>query len=214
MASGNANRLLAFGGAGTLIAVLLGLIGWMVLNQPARGAPDQAFSLSDTRGGTVDQSVLKGRPSLIYFGYTNCPEVCPTTLIEMADWLNALGPDGRDLQALFFTVDPERDTLDVLRPYVASISDRIVGVTGSPAEMEKASKAWLVYSRKTGEGEDYHMRHSTSLLMIGANGRLQGMIPYGTPREEAIAKIRNTLLTGAPPAPSAARDDARRERAG
>lgn len=209
MASGNANRLLAFGGAGTLVAVLLGLIAWMMLNQPARGAPEQSFSLQDTRGGTVDQSVFHGRPSIVYFGYTNCPEVCPTTLIEMADWLNELGPAGKDVQALFFTVDPERDTLDVLRPYVASISDRIVGVTGSSAEMQKAATAWLVHTRKTGDGEDYHMRHSTSLLMIGANGRLQGLIPYGTPKDEALDKIRAALLRNAQPERSAAQDGLR-----
>ena len=199
MASGNANRLLALGGAGVLVIALVGVISWMAFNQPARGAPEQPFSLSDTRGGTVDQSVFHGRPSLVYFGYTNCPDVCPTTLIEMADWLNELGPEAKDVQALFFSVDPERDTLDVLQPYVASISDRIVGVTGSSAEMEKAAKAWLVYARKAGEGADYHMRHSTSLLMIGANGRLQGLIPYGTPKDEAMQKIRSVLLKNAAP---------------
>lgn len=195
MTSSNANRTLALGGAGALVVVLLGLIGWMLSQQPARGAPDEPFTLSDTRGAKIDQTIFKGRPSIVYFGYTNCPDVCPTTLIELADWLRDLGPAGQSIQALFFTVDPERDTLDVLGPYVASISDRIIGITGSSAEMEKASKAWMVYARKTGEEDgDYHMRHSTSLLLIGANGRLQGMIPYGTPKDEALRKIRDVLL--------------------
>ena len=195
MTSPHANRALALGGAGILVVVLLGMIGWMLSQQPARGAPDEPFHLSDTHGAPVDQSIFKGRPSIVYFGYTNCPDVCPTTLIEVADWLRDLGPEGDPIQALFFTVDPERDTADVLGPYVASISDRITGITGSPAEMAKASKAWLIYARKTGEdGDDYHMRHSTSLLLIGANGRLQGMIPYGTPKDEALRKIRDALL--------------------
>lgn len=101
------------------------------------------FAAKRCLGRTVTEHVFEARPSLVYFGYANCPEVCPTTLIKMADWLNELGPEGRELQALFFTIDPERDTPDVLGPYVASISDRIVGVTGSKAEMHKASQAGL-----------------------------------------------------------------------
>lgn len=90
MTSSNANRTLALGGAGALVVVLLGLIGWMLSQQPARGAPDEPFTLSDTRGAKVDQTIFKGRPSIVYFGYTNCPDVCPTTLIELADWLSTL----------------------------------------------------------------------------------------------------------------------------
>ncbi|KQQ91510.1 SCO family protein [Aureimonas sp. Leaf324] len=194
----SANRMLAIGGLVTLLGVLLTAVGFVYVGQAEHSAVKRPFALVDTAGRTVTEHVFEGRPSLVYFGYTNCPEVCPTTLIEMADWLNELGPEGRDLQALFFTIDPERDTPDVVGPYVASISDRIVGVTGSEAEMHKASQAWLVVARKNGDGNDYHMKHTTSLLLVGRDGRLKGLIPYATPREEAIDKIRQVLLRQEP----------------
>ncbi len=192
--NGTANRLLAFGGIGVLLVGLLVVLGSVFLGRAEHSAVKRPFQLVDTRGHAVDETIFRGRPSLVYFGYTNCPEVCPTTLIEMTDWLRELGPEGEGLQALFFTVDPQRDTPEVMTAYVGSISDRILGVTGSEAEMRKASDGWLVHASKDGEGDNYHMRHSTSLLMIGSDGRLKGLIPYETPREQAIERIRAALL--------------------
>lgn len=188
------NRILAIGCLVTLLGVLFTALGFVYVGQAKNAAIKRPFELVDTTGRKVTEHVFEGRPSLVYFGYTNCPEVCPTTLIEMADWLNELGPEGQDLQALFFTIDPERDTPDVMAPYVASISDRIVGVTGSQEDMRKASESWLIVARKDGDGKDYHMKHTTSLLLVGRNGRLQGLIPYGTSRSDAIARIRQVLL--------------------
>ncbi|WP_279482956.1 SCO family protein [Aureimonas sp. SK2] len=193
-----ANRMLAIGGIVALLGILFAAIGFVVVGQAEHTAVKRPFELVDTHGRTVTEDVFRGRPSLVYFGYTNCPEVCPTTLMEMADWLGELGPAGDEIQALFFTIDPERDTPDVMAPYVASISDRIVGVTGSAEEMRKASQAWLVVARKDGDGGNYHLRHTTSLLMVGSDGRLKGLIPYGAAREEAIDKIRQVLLRAGP----------------
>ncbi len=199
----SATRMLVFGGVGFLLLGLSIVLGIVYVGRGDLTAHRQPFQLVDTQGHAVTESVFQGRPTLLYFGYTNCPEVCPTTLIEMADWLNALGPDGERLQALFFTVDPARDTADVMGPYIASISNRITGVTGSEEEMRKATESWFVTAQQKGGGSagSYNMRHTTSLLLVGPNGRLQGLIPYGTPREEAIDKIRQVLLRG--PAPSA-----------
>lgn len=190
-------RLLAVGGTFALVAVLLVVMGTVYVGRSETQPIKQPFALVDMHGEPVDEGVFEGRPSLVYFGYTSCPEVCPTTLIEMSDWLEALGQDGRDVQALFFTVDPERDTPDVLAPYVASISDRIRAVTGEPEEMRKALRYWLAQAERRGEGERYSMSHSTALLLIGADGRMRGFIPYGTGRDEAIDQIRRTLLRGA-----------------
>lgn len=197
-----ANRMLAIGALVALLGVLFTAVGFVYVGQAEHSAVKRPFELVDMAGRTATEHVFDGRPSLVYFGDTNCPEVCPTTLIEMAEGLNELGLEGRDLQALFFTVDPERDTPDVMGPYVASISDRIVGVTGSEAEMCKASQAWLIVARKDGDGNDDHMKHTTSMLLVGRDGRLKGLIPHGTPREEAIDKIRHVLLRQAP-APTA-----------
>ncbi|WP_062226979.1 SCO family protein [Aureimonas frigidaquae] len=186
-------RLLAIGAIGALMTLLLGVIAWTALDKPS-GSPDAPFQLVSTRGGTVDQSIFKGRPSIVYFGYTHCPEVCPTTLYEVSGWLQALGDEGKDLQTLFFTVDPERDTVDILKPYLAAFSDRITGITGDPQEVRKVTDGWLVTAEQRGTAERYSMRHTTSLLLVGANGRLAGLIPYEATQEEAIAKIRAVLL--------------------
>ncbi|MCO4319248.1 SCO family protein [Phyllobacterium sp. 21LDTY02-6] len=159
------------------------------------GPFNAAFTLVDDTGAKVDKSVFHGRPMLAYFGYTRCPEVCPTTLFELSAWLQQLGPEGKDLKTYFFSVDPERDTQEVLHGYVTAFSDRIRGVTGDPAEMRKVIDGWRVYARKEpAEDGDYHMSHTMALLMIGADGRLKGLIPYGTSAEEAISKIRTVLL--------------------
>lgn len=187
------DRLLVIGGLSVLVALLLGVMVFTAFSRP-HGSATAPFELSSTRGGTIDQTVFQGRPSLLYFGYTHCPEVCPTTLVDMTQWLELLGPEGEELQAFFFTVDPERDGLEVMGPYVSAFSDRIVGVTGAPEEMRKVTDAWLVTAEQRGTPENYSMRHMTSIYLVGANGRLAGLIPYGTTPEEAAAKIRDVLL--------------------
>ncbi|MCY1666514.1 SCO family protein [Rhizobium sp. SL86] len=193
----NPMALLAIGIAGIFFAGLVGIMFWVSADSArARTGPfDAKFSLVDDRGAPVDQTLFKGRPSLVYFGYTHCPEVCPTTLFEVAGWLNKLGPEGEKLKAYFFTIDPARDTPDVMHAYVTSITDRITGITGSAEEMKKVTDGWMIHAARTyGDDSDYHMSHTTSLLLIGADGRLKGMIPYGEDDDLALKKIRNTLL--------------------
>lgn len=190
------DRLLVIGGLSVLVALLLGVMVFTAFSRP-QGSATAPFQLVTTEGGSIDQTAFQGRPSLLYFGYTHCPEVCPTTLVDMAQWLDLLGPEGEALQAFFFTVDPARDGLDVMGPYVSAFSDRIVGVTGEPDEMRKVTDAWLVTAEQRGTQENYSMRHMTSIYLVGANGRLAGLIPYGTTPEQAAAKIRDVLLTPA-----------------
>lgn len=180
---------------GVLFISLVSLIVSMGLSTPATGKFKTAFSLEDDRGNPVDQSIFKGHPALVYFGYTHCPEVCPTTLYEVADWLQALGDQGKDLKTYFFTVDPERDTPQIMHDYVTAFSDRITGITGASSEMQKVIDGWSIHARKVpAEGGDYHMDHSASLFLVGPDGRLKGMIEYNTPREEALSEIRDVLL--------------------
>ena len=187
------NRLLAIGGLATLMAFLVGVLAYTAIARPS-GKPDAPFQLTSTRGESVDQTVFKGRPSLVYFGYTHCPEVCPTTLYEMSGWLHELGAEGDRLQALFFTIDPERDTPEVLGPYVEAFSDRITGITGDKAEMRKVLDAWLVTANENASGESYSMSHTMSVFLVGADGRLKGMLPYEVTMEDAVARIRDLLL--------------------
>lgn len=178
---------------GALVALMVSLY----LSEPRTGPFDRQFSLVDDRGNVVDQSIFRGHPALVYFGYTHCPEACPTTLYEVADWLGTLGDQGRALKAYFFSIDPERDTQEVMHDYVTAFSSRIMGITGTPEEMRKVSDGWFIHAAKLpSEDGNYHMSHTVSLLMIGADGRLKGLIPYGTDRDEALAKIRDALLGG------------------
>ncbi len=105
-----------------------------VTGQAAVGGP---FSLTDQNGRPITEAALKGKPTLIFFGFTHCPDVCPTALFEMSEIFNALGPDAGKAQAFFVSVDPERDTPDVLKSYVSSFSPQIVGLSGTPEATEQ-----------------------------------------------------------------------------
>lgn len=181
--------------SGLFVSVLIAIMCSISVDGVRASQLDKPFSLIDDQGRKVDQSILKGHPALVYFGYTHCPQACPTTLLEVADWLNVLGEEGKPLRAYFFSIDPERDTQSVMHEYVTAFSPRIIGITGDPAEMTKAANNWLISVKKLPSvNGDYHMDHTVSLLMIGADGRLKGMIPYGTDSATALSTIRNTLL--------------------
>lgn len=152
------------------------------------------YSLVNQRGESVDQTMFLGHPSALFFGFTHCPEVCPTTMAEMSSWFEALGDEGKALQAYFVTVDPERDTPEILGDYVSWVSDRITGVTGSQEEIDKIVKAWGVYAAKVPlEGDDYTMDHTASVFLLDSKGEFQGTIAYGEDRNTAIGKLRNLL---------------------
>lgn len=178
------------------VSILIAVIIFTLKDERHYSAANTNFSLVNDRGEAVDKSLFRGSPSLIYFGYTNCPEVCPTTLYEVAGYLKALGKDGAPLKTYFFSIDPERDTPSIMHAYVTAFTDRITGITGTPEEMKKVTDGWMIHAAKeAGGGADYHMSHTTSLLMVGADGRLKGLIPYGAPEDEAVRRIRSSLLS-------------------
>ncbi|MGE6786430.1 SCO family protein [Ensifer adhaerens] len=184
----------AAGVAAVFVAILVGVIFWVATDSPRPGPFNTAFSLVDDRGKPVDQSLFKGNPTLVYFGYTHCPEVCPTTLFEVAGYLKSLGPEGERLKTYFFTIDPERDTPEIMHGYVTAFTDRITGITGKPEEMKKVIDGWMVHAEKLPSTDgDYHMSHTTSLLLIGADGRLKGLLPYGADPKQAVEQIRSVL---------------------
>ena len=132
-----------------------------------------AFTLEDGNGKAVTDQDFHGHYMLVYFGYTFCPDVCPTTLNAMADAMDRLGPQAGKVRPVFITVDPRRDTPSVVKQYVAAFGQGIVGLTGTPEEIAKVAKAYRVYyaEHRTGPGpDDYAMDHSSVLYLMDPNG--------------------------------------------
>jgi protein SCO1/2 len=162
---------------GLLVAVmLLAAGGYLFLSgsQPAGLTVGGPFSLIDGDGHAVTDQTYRGKYMLVYFGYTYCPDVCPTTLSAVADAMDKLGPKADKVQPLFITVDPKRDKPDVVKEYAAAFGTHIVGLTGSPEQIAAAAKAYRVYyaEHRTGPGpDDYSMDHSSVLYLMGPDGR-------------------------------------------
>lgn len=180
------------------------LLGWWRVDGPgaparpvqAAGAPIDVggpFSLVDHTGRRVTDADFRGRPMLVFFGFTHCPEVCPTTLLDITNQLKALGPEAERLQVLFITVDPERDTPAQLALYLQSFDPRIVGLSGTVDEVEAAVKAYKAYARKIPTEDSYTMDHTASVYVMDAAGRFRTLIDYHEEAQAAQAKIRLVL---------------------
>jgi protein SCO1/2 len=157
------------------------------------GAP---FNLTDQNGAPITEAAFKGHPTALFFGFTHCPEVCPTTLFEMAGWLKTLGDEGKDLRVFFISVDPERDTPDVMKGYTSAFTDRITGITGKPEEVEKLLKGWKIYAKRVPtENGDYTMDHTASVMLLDRDARLKSTIDYKESPDVAMKKLR-LLIAG------------------
>lgn len=154
------------------------------------------FQLVDQDGRKVTEADLRGKPTLMFFGFTFCPEVCPTTLTELTGWLKALGPDADRLNVVFVSVDPERDTPAQLKTYLSNFDPRIRGLTGTPEQVAQAAKAYRVYYRKVPvEGGEYTMDHSSMIYLFDKDGGFVEPIGYGEAGDRAMAKVRKLLQT-------------------
>ena len=155
------------------------------------GINGQEFALASTKGGSFTQADLMGTPSLIFFGYTFCPDVCPTTLAETTAWRAQLGLSADDLRIIFVTVDPERDTAEMVKAYVEGFDPSVIGLVGTPEETEKAKAAFGVFSEKAGdvESEFYLVNHTALTFLIDEDGSFQGTIAYEEASDTALAKI-------------------------
>ena len=159
------------------------------------GAGD--YQLVDHTGSPVDQTVFTGKPSMVFFGFTHCPDVCPTTLADMQHWYAELGDDADAVNGFFVAVDPERDTPEVLGEYVGWVSERITGITGEPAEVDKIIDAWGVFAEKAPlEGGGYNVNHTASVFLIDSAGQLFGTIAYQENPDAALGKIRRLIAEG------------------
>jgi len=156
------------------------------------------FTLVDDTGAQVSEADLKGKPTVMYFGYTFCPEVCPTTLTDLAQWMQMIGQDADRLNYVFVTVDPERDTPKVMHDYVSAFDPRIRGLTGTSEQIAKVAKEYGVYYKRipTSDG-GYVMDHSAVLYMMDPNVRFVGVIPYQEDTAKAVAKLKKLAAQSA-----------------
>ena len=145
------------------------------------------FSLTDQNGARVTEATYRGAPSIVFFGFTHCPDVCPTALFDMSEVLKRLPADKR-VSALFVTVDPERDTPAILKDYLSSFDPRISGLSGTRSEIDAALKSYRVYSKKQPqENGDYSMDHSAIIYLMDNQGRFVTALNLQSP-PEAVAK--------------------------
>lgn len=187
--------------AATMALVFAGLVFLVVQTTrnplAAAAAVGGPFRLATDDGRPVTDADLLGRPTVIFFGFTFCPEVCPTTLAELSSALAALGPEADRLNVVFVSVDPERDTPEILRDYLSAFDPRIRGLTGTPEEIASAARAYAVFYRKVPlEGGDYTMDHTASMFLMDAEGRFVGTISFGEDPKVAFAKLKR-LAEGA-----------------
>jgi protein SCO1/2 len=161
---------------------------------PAPSAIGGPFRLVDQNGAAVTQDDLKGKPSLIFFGFTHCPDICPTALFDMTQVYKALGRDGDKLAAFFVTVDPERDTPEVLKEYLSSFDPHLRGLTGDAASVAAMEKAYRVYSKKVPlEAGGYTMDHTALVYLMDKQGRF--VAPFNMKRkpEDAATELKRYL---------------------
>ena len=193
-----------------LVAIAAVTVGWLTVERlgtaekraravaslTSFGGPFEAVmaSAGDPTPRPVTWDDWKGRPHAVFFGFTHCPEICPTTLYEAGQWLEALGPDGDDIDVYFVTVDPARDTPAYMADYLRAFDPRIKAVTGTQEQIAELVKAWRVTAEKVplGDGE-YNMNHTTTVFLMGADGELKSAINYNDRTEDAVAKLRRLL---------------------
>lgn len=166
-------------------------------------APDLAavggpFRLTSHRGETIDNARLAGKPYLAFFGYTHCPDVCPTTLSDLTDLMAALGPAADRLNVVFISVDPERDSQELLAQYMTSFDSRILALRGSREETDRVVKAFAAYaSKEPTEGGEYTMDHTAGVYAMDAAGKLVAMLDMHEPRDIKLQKLHRIIASGA-----------------
>ena len=162
---------------------------------PGIGGP---FSLVDQDGKPVTEAVLKGKWTAIYFGFTYCPDICPTSLQALKEGLDKLGAKGKSVQTILISVDPERDTPAVLKTYLdnPSFPVGIRGLTGTPEQVAAAAKAYRLYYAKQGEGPDYQVQHQSIIYLMNPEGELARPLTHDLTPDQIAAQIGDALRQG------------------
>ncbi|MDB5496573.1 MAG: uncharacterized protein JWP28_604 [Phenylobacterium sp.] len=187
-----------------ILAVAFAAITGLAVRHGLLGAPTQAaaiggpFQLVDQTGRKVDAGVLKRKWSAVFFGFTYCPEACPTTLLALGQTEKLLGPKADDFQTVFISVDPQRDTPKVLANYLSNSAfpRRTLGLTGTPQQVAQAAGAYHVFYQKAGDGADYQINHSTITYLMSPTGDFVCVIPYGDTPQAMAAKVAAAMSHG------------------
>lgn len=201
--------VLLFAGACVAIALALALTTVFVVTgreraadaamagtgQPRVGGP---FQMVDQTGRTVDESLLEGRWSLVFFGFTYCPDFCPATLAALDATRSRMGAAGDDLQMIFVTVDPERDTPEALDAYLSSegFPEGVVGLTGTPEQVARTARAYRAVYEKVGKGDVYTMNHSLTVYLMGPDGVFRSAISHDLGPERSSELIERVMARG------------------
>ena len=154
---------------------------------------DVKFELVNAAGRTVTDEDFRGKWMLVFFGYTYCPDICPTAMNEISQLMQELGPRARNLQPVFISIDPARDTPGILAEYTAAFDPRIIGLTGSPEQIAAAAKSYNAFYKKVGETEDYTMDHTSALYLIGPHGRFATRFNHKTDPDQMLTVVKRFL---------------------
>ena len=193
-------RLLILG-AGAAAAILVVCLGLMLVlprlgGSSSSGGPPipAAFVLTDQNGRTIHEKDLLAKPTVVFFGYTFCPDACPTTLARLTVLMKQLGPEADRLNVAFITVDPARDTPGQMKKYLSSFDPRIQGLTGSDAAVAKAAKEYSVFYQKAPlPGGGYSMDHSTAVYLVDRKRGYFEILPPDAPQDEQLEALRRLL---------------------
>jgi protein SCO1/2 len=179
------------------LVIFLGVILFATHYQGTAGGPSAIggpFKLVDQSGKPITDEDMKGHPFLVFFGYTHCPDICPTTLFEMSEIMHALGKDADRVNALFITVDPERDTPAVMKDYLSSFNPHLRGATGDQKAIDAVEKAYRVYAKKVAaEKGDYSMDHTALVYLMDKQGRFVAPFKLDRKPGAAAADLRRYL---------------------
>ncbi|MEN5145476.1 SCO family protein [Brevundimonas diminuta] len=201
--------VILFAAACAVIALALGVVTMVVVGgrqqsaqttdaatgQPLVGGP---FTLTNQDGQVVTEKILEGKWSLVFFGFTYCPDYCPTTLGVLNAVQERMGDKAKNLQILFVSIDPERDTPQMLKDYLSSdgFPDGVIGLTGTPEQVAQAAKAYRAFYQKVGEGEGYTMNHGLTVYLMGPDGQFRSAVAHDLGPSRTATLIENAMEKG------------------
>lgn len=201
--------VILFAAACAVIALALGLITMVVVGgrqqaaqttdaatgQPLVGGP---FTLTDQDGQVVTEKILEGKWSLVFFGFTYCPDYCPTTLGVLNAVQERMGDKAKNLQIVFISIDPERDTPQMLKDYLSSdgFPDGVIGLTGTPEQVAQVAKEYRAFYQKVGEGEGYTMNHGLTVYLMGPDGKFRSAVAHDLGPSRTVTLIENAMEKG------------------
>ncbi|MDQ8027148.1 MAG: SCO family protein [Brevundimonas sp.] len=198
--------ILIFAGACIAIAAALAVVTMVVagrqptttgeITSTGQGKIGGPFQLVNEEGQPVDQTMLNGKWSLVFFGFTYCPDYCPTTLAMLEATKTELGAQGENLQLVFISVDPERDTPKAMKDYLSTYPMEVVGLTGTPEQVRAAADAYRVSYSRNGEGENYTVNHSLTIFLVGPDGRFRTILGEAMGPKNSAEVIRREMRRG------------------